>query len=349
MNANKPCFFSIFLVVFILSACGSAETNNLSPTSTLSATSTNTRTETASPTPLPLAARQTPSKPQALVGLSASKCVNAGLPTIACTGVTANDVWEPFIQVFDQIEMALVPAGCFQMGNNEGFAEEQPAHEICFSEPFWIDLTEVTVLQFSNFLNGQPEPVESYHGWLVFEGSFNNDYHYQLAQEDSHWYPLYREENRALEHVTWIGASDYCSWRGARLPTEAEWEYAARGPESYLYPWGNELIMDNFFISKGKKPEVGSIPQGASWVGALDMAGSQFEWTSSLYKPYPYQSDDGREVSFEVDDTSKRVFRGCPWYHSDQQFDNISATARFEGFPDFAFWYHGFRCARSID
>jgi iron(II)-dependent oxidoreductase len=107
--------------------------------------------------------------------------------------------------------------------------------------------------------------------------------------------------------------------------------------------------MDKFFIKTGKNPEAGSIPQGASWVGALDMAGSLFEWTSSLYKPYPYQADDGREASFDADSTGFRVFRGSPWYHSFQEFDNISATARFEGFTDYAYWYHGFRCARSID
>jgi formylglycine-generating enzyme required for sulfatase activity len=341
--------FSLSLVLLVLSvsACGLAEISTPSPTSTWSVTSTNTAT--ASPMPLPPTLIPTPSKLPAPLGPPQIKCVNRGLPDVACINVTANAQWDPFIREFNQIEMVLVPVGCFQMGNDDGFAEEQPAHEICFDEPFWIDLTEVTVSQFVNFLNGQPEPVDSYQGWLDKNENPLNENRYQLALEDSNWYSLKREENRPIKRVTWVGASDYCKWRGARLPTEAEWEYAARGPESYLYPWGNELDMGKIFIMREIIPEVGSIPEGASWVGALDMAGSLFEWTSSLYKPYPYQADDGREVSFAVDGTGFRVFRGSPWYHSDQEYDNISATARFEGFTDYGYWYHGFRCARSID
>ncbi len=338
---------SLLLLVLSVTACGIAEISNPSLTSTCSVTSTNTAT--ASPMPLPPTPIPTPSNQPASVGQPQSECINIGLPDDACINITANAQWKPFIREFNQIEMVLVPVGCFQMGNDDGFAEEQPAHEICFDKPFWIDLTEVTVSQFVNFLNGQPEPVDSYQGWLDYEGNPLTDYRYQFALEDSNWYPLYREGNRPLMRVTWVGASDYCKWRGARLPSEAEWEYAARGPESYLYPWGNELDKDKIIIMKVMIPEVGSIPQGASWVGALDMAGSLFEWTSSLYKPYPYQADDGREVSFDVDSTGYRVFRGSPWYHSYQEFDNISATARFEGFTDYGYWYHGFRCARSID
>ena len=336
--------YSLLFLPLLLMGCSVEATQNSNPLMPATAT-------VVAP-PMPTATLEptiTPTKPQALAGLSPGECVDMDLPGLACTGVTSNKQWEPVIREFNQVEMVLVPAGCFQMGNYAGLPEEQPVHEICFDEPFWIDLTEVTVAQFANFLNAQPQPVENYNGWLDTTVHLRNEGPQQLDQKDMILKPRYKEENRPIERVTWLGANDYCTWRDARLPTEAEWEYAARGPESYLYPWGNELDMDKFFISGGIKPEVGSIPAGASWVGALDLAGSQFEWTSSLYKPYPYQADDGREVSFEVDSTSLRVFRGSPWYHSFQEFDNISATARFEGFTNYGGWYHGFRCARSIN
>jgi iron(II)-dependent oxidoreductase len=254
----------------------------------------------------------------------------------------------PIIQEFNGVEMVLVPPGCFLMGTEDSLAEEQPVHEICFEEPFWIDRTEVTVAQFAAFLNDQPEPVDNYDAWLHVWG-INDNIHYQLTLEEQTWRPLFNLENQPLENATWIGAAEFCAWRDARLPTEAEWEYAARGPENNLYPWGNEFIPDNIVRFTGSNPDVGSKPQGASWVGALDMAGSVFEWTSSLYFPYPYDALDGREASFSADSVSHRVFRGCAWYHDYSMNDNLTAAGRFDAPPDFANWYYGFRCARTHD
>jgi iron(II)-dependent oxidoreductase len=267
---------------------------------------------------------------------------------MACTGVTLNDQWSPLVQEFNGVEMVLVPAGCFQMGNNDSFLEEQPVHEICFDQPFWIDRTEVTVSQYAEFLNGQPTPIDDYSHWLSVWIVIGNA-HIQLKQDGRIWYPLGDEANHPIENVTWFGANDYCTWRQANLPTEAEWEYAARGPESLLYPWGNKF--DRFYIVRfeGRNPEVGSKPQGASWVGALDMSGSQFEWTSSLYRPYPYDASDGREISIDLDAVSHRVFRGCAWYHPEDFNDNLTAPARFDARPDYAAWYYGFRCTRPIE
>ena len=175
-----------------------------------------------------------------------------------------------------------------------------------------------------------------------------------LTLRDGLWKPLLETDNQPIGNVTWIGAHDYCAWRDARLPTEAEWEYAARGPDGLLYPWGNEYISANLLRSSSRQmPDVGSIPRGASWVGALDMSGSLYEWTSSFYRPYPYDPNDGREASLE-DDSGNRVFRGCPWYHSEDNLhgvrrDNVSATARHDNRPDIAFWYFGFRCTRSFN
>jgi iron(II)-dependent oxidoreductase len=243
--------------------------------------------------------------------------------------------------------MVLVPTGCFEMGNEIGFRGEQPVHEICFEQPFWIDRTEVTVAQFARFLNGQDEPVDDYAGWLD-PWSVTQPPPVQLDRQEGVWAPLPGQANRALESVTWAGAAEYCAWRAARLPGEAEWEYAARGPDGLLYPWGDEFVADNVVRIIDQVPEVGSKPQGASWVGALDMSSGLFEWVSSIYTIYPYDATDGREANLEADSASERVLRGGSWYHGEGMHDDVSTTARFRALPHAAVWPFGFRCARSL-
>jgi iron(II)-dependent oxidoreductase len=303
-------------------------------------------TPTSSPT-VSLTATELIPEPLLEPALTAEDCVNTGLPEIACTGVEANDQWYPVVREFNGVEMVLVPAGCFQMGNNNSTPEERPVHGICFDRPFWIDRTEVTVSQFIDFLNDQPEPVPDHERW-VFNSTLNG-HPPQLKRTGDVWEARYQEDLHPLQFVKWVGADAFCSWREARLPTEAEWEFSARGPDNKLYPWGNELIMDNIVRYRDRNPDVGSIPQGASWVGALDMSGSVFEWTSSLYRPYPYDAFDGREVSAKLDPASNRVFRGCPWYHEIWNADNFTSTARYDMHPDFGIWYYGVRCASSLD
>ena len=116
-----------------------------------------------------------------------------------------------------------------------------------------------------------------------------------------------------------------------------------------LYAYRDEFIEDNVVHHTGRPPDVGSKPQGASWVGALDMSSSLFEWTSSLYRPYPYDPSDGREVGLQEDDSSQRVFRGSAWYHPYGMHDNVSATPRFSAPTNYAAWYYGFRCARPFN
>ena len=265
-------------------------------------------------------------------------------------GVSANDEWTTVVRVFEGVSMVLVPAGCFPMGNDDGFDEEQPVHQVCLDRPFWIDLTEVTVAQFTQFLNRQDEPVFDVEGWL----DRSNDLAPlldQLTLKDRGWAPVGGHGNRPLQSVTRVGADAYCTWRGARLPTEAEWEYAARGPDGLLYPWGNTFSADKVVRvhERARMPEAGSKPTGASWVGALDLSSSLFEWVSSLYWPYPYDPTDGREAGLDLDDSSDRVLRGTAWYHPDGMHDNLCATARINVPPHHAVWYFGFRCARGVD
>ena len=276
-------------------------------------------------------------------------CQEEGLPESACLGVSGNDDWTPAIRVSTGVPMALVPAGCFPMGNDSGFDEELPVHEVCIDHPFWIDLTEATVAQFTQFLNGQDEPVYDVEGLLDRRNDLTPLLD-QLTLGDHGWVPVGGHGDRPLQSVTRVGADAYCAWRGARLPTEAEWEYTARGPDGLLYPWGNEFCADNVVRvhERARMPDVGSYPQGASWVGALDLSSSLFEWVSSLYRPYPYDATDGREVGLDVDDSSERLLRGSAWYHPEGMHDNVNATARFNVPPDHGAWYFGVRCVRPV-
>ncbi len=235
------------------------------------------------------------------------------IATVSFSPVAHNADWMPQSQKFNGVDMVLVPAGCFIMGSDSAEANERPANQQCFDKPFWIDRTEVTNAQYGS------------------AGAFSGD---NLPRED----------------LTWYEAHDFCLKRGARLPTEAEWEYAARGPDSPIYPWGNAWITANLVwrdgINKQTSP-VGSRPAGVSWVGALDMAGNVWEWTSSIHKPYPYNPLDGREN--DADKSSYRVIKGGSW-----DFGNSDAAqSAWRGGDGYGLNKHdngiGFRCARNVD
>jgi len=232
--------------------------------------------------------------------------------------VTANAAWTPVIRAFDGVPMVLVPPGCFLMGSTDGPEDEQPVHEQCLAEPFWIDQTEVTQAQFAAF-GGRAARASAFSG-----------------------------DDRPVEQITWFEARDFCARRGARLPTEAEWEYAARGPDSLVYPWGNDWDEDNAVWDRSGEQgtaNVGSIPAGASWVGALDMSGNVWEWVSSMYAPYPYAADDGREGDTGDRTDVRRVLRGGSW--NDGNPDALRAAVHLRFYPDYWIFGFGFRCARS--
>lgn len=229
--------------------------------------------------------------------------------TMVPDAVAANADWLPVTQTFDAIEMVLVPPGCFTMGTDDEGADgdETPAHEQCFDAPFWIDRTEVTNAQF---------------------GSIGN----------------FAGPNTPRDTISLPQAQTFCASRAGRLPTEAEWEYAARGPDSLRFPWGTRFEEGVALYSGnagGQMMPVGSFPQGASWVGAVDMAGSLWEWTSTIYAyQYPYVMDDGREN--DDDDNNFRAIRGGA-YSTDPFF--LRTTSRKEKHPTLEYLaYVGFRC-----
>ena len=223
--------------------------------------------------------------------------------------------------------MVLVPVGCFIIGSETGDRDEENGNEVCFDEPFWIDKTEVTQGDFVR-LSGEKANANGFNG-----------------------------DNLPVENIAWFEARDFCEARGGRLPTEAEWEYVARGIQSLVYPWGNEFIADNVvygayggYLRNDTEP-VGSRSGGMSWVGAYDMAGNVLEWVLTLYKPYPYPvnadktPNDSEWIAVE-NSTDVRPLRGGSWADGSCQ---LRSAYRDYNNPN-VIWRDswGFRCVRPL-
>ncbi len=239
-----------------------------------------------------------------------------------------NTDWQPFAAVFPDdptgAEMMLVPVGEFMMGSEDGEDDEKPVDKQTFYAPFWIDRTEVTRAMYAQCVAAEKCTTTP-------ESEFST------------------RDTQPINRVTWFQARDYCEWRRARLPTEPEWEYVARGPNGWIYPWGNEFVAENVVYganSGNMTADVGSKAGGASWVGALDMSGNVWEWVSTIYDQknfaYPYKSDS-RENSEDVDST--RALRGGSFNYI---INDVRASNRGGNPPSIIVNFGGgFRCARS--
>lgn len=227
-------------------------------------------------------------------------------------------------------EMVEIPEGPFTMGNDQGDPDEAPAHPV-YVRTYFIDLKEVTQSEYARFVNmtkrGQPQVP-------VFEEDIA-----KLVDPD---FPVVG--------IGWNDAFGYCRWAGKRLPTEAEWEKAARGEGRRLYPWGNEFsyVVSNIDgEDDGFKylSPVGSFEGGRSPYGVYDMTGNVAEWVADTYDAQYYQNSPFRDPP-GPDSTEFKVIRGGTWRDSKL---NARLTKRFSA----KMWRTdatiGFRCAQDVE
>ncbi|MBM3472658.1 MAG: formylglycine-generating enzyme family protein [Armatimonadetes bacterium] len=204
------------------------------------------------------------------------------------------------------IELVWVPGGAFRMGSKEGCKDEEPAHRVEL-DGFWIGRTEVTVKQ-----------------WRAVTGSV-------LGPDND------QGEDHPIVDVSWEECGKFGQKAGLALPTEAQWEYAARGPEGSEYPWGDWWAATLCRSAEtrrrhSKTAPVGSFPKGASWCGALDMAGNVAEWCRDWYDKGFYETREARHRNPECTDkqSGNRVLRGGSWFN---YADTCRSAARAFNFP----------------
>ncbi len=229
-------------------------------------------------------------------------------------------------------ETVTVPAGHFWMGSDKRIDKDAWDHEL-------------------------PQHRLYLPGYRIGKYPVTNEEYAAFLTATGHSVPHRWEENRTkLDHpvvyVTWLDATAYCRWlsettgRDYRLPSEAEWEKAARGSDGRIYPWGNQPPDErrcNFDNNVDDTTPVGSYPAGVSPYGCFDMAGNVWEWTNSLYRGYPYRFDDGREES-EHKGNESRVLRGGAFYGNRKE---ARCASRWYD-PWFRHYYRGFRLATGL-
>jgi formylglycine-generating enzyme required for sulfatase activity len=251
------------------------------------------------------------------------------------------------------ISQVWVPAGCFMMGTSEEQSDfaisleppnwarrrltsEQPAHEVCLSEGYWIDQYEVTHASFNAFIADggyTTQDLWSETGWEWLSEQSVDELPPACGQDLS--------DDQPQVCITWYEAEAYAHWRGGSLPTEAQWEFAARSPESLIYPWGNEWdeTRANVVESEELMP-VGSFPEGVSWVNAHDMSGNAMEWVNDWLGSV-YYGDSPKDDPTGPEDGRQKVEKGGWW--GSNPFVSRSAYRHFEDPPDYQDHHIGVR------
>jgi formylglycine-generating enzyme required for sulfatase activity len=301
----------LLLAALLLAACDGDQTPSPEPPLIAAATDTiMPRTPRSAPRPSPTPNPGSPGKPVpvtpedevAITAPATSIGEDGGFPALG-------DTW---VRPADGAVMVYVPGGTFPMGSAEGDAravpEERPQHMVTL-DGFWIDQTEVTNAQFVQFLNEHGNSGVQGTQMIVLDQGYT-----RISQAGDQFETTEAALDGPVVMVTWHGAASYCEWAGGRLPTEAEWEYAARGPEGSLYPWGNappNCNLANYGDCSRVLVRVGSRPAGTSWCGALDMAGNVWEWVNDWFGPYSGLAQEN-PAGPTADDVP--VLRGGGWH-----------------------------------
>jgi formylglycine-generating enzyme required for sulfatase activity len=253
------------------------------------------------------------------------------LPSILSTQepvAEATTVWDK-----DSSVMVHIPAGDFFMGSRESDdkadGDEKPMHSVYLDE-FWIDKFEVTNADFAQFVEA-----------TGYQTDAEKEEHSKTWQDAAEG-----KDNHPVVYVSWNDAIAYCQWAGKRLPTEAEWEKAARGTDGRIWPWGNDWGEDKANSKDaglGHTTAVGSYPDGASPYGCMDMAGNAWEWVADRYQEDYYQTAPDPNPQ-GPDQGVSRVVRGGSWALPQRL---TRCAGRFEFIPWVSRDDLGFRCASS--
>jgi formylglycine-generating enzyme required for sulfatase activity len=238
----------------------------------------------------------------------------------------------------DGMETVFVPEGEFQMGcdveNNSSYdcePDELPLHTV-YLDGFWIDKTEITNAMYMKCVDAGACPRPAHSNSATYDSYYNN--------------PEF--SNYPVINVSWVNATAYCAWAGRRLPSEAEWEKAARGVKDTLtYPWGEQApdcALVNYQDCVSDTEQVGASPQGASPYGALDMAGNVWEWVNDWYGGFYYHTESSQTNPSGPDGGSTKVLRGGSWAEDPS---TLRLANRFNLSRTNGGFNVGFRCADS--
>jgi sulfatase modifying factor 1 len=269
-----------------------------------------------------------------------------------------NEVTKPF----DQGEMVYFKGGTFQMGSPTGTLQEQPVHKVVVLS-FKIDKHPVSVGEFRRFVEATRyrTDADKFGDSGVFDFKASG---WALVPGANWQYPMGKSSpaagvNDPVTQVSWNDATAYAAWAGKRLPTEAEWEYAARcgGKNASKFSWGNTLVQNGKYMANVWQGNDLTARQGAdgfaftSSVGAFgetacgltDMGGNVWNWCEDVYQPYP-----GSKISFQYNPEA-RVIRGGSFFFDQNGENSFSTTGRSFNTQETSLFNTGFRCAANAE
>ncbi len=276
----------------------------------------------------------TPQAVRAMVARTDNDAANCAschdaLPAVGASrvGLSAPVQTEPTSKPGVRIDMVLIPAGGFWMGSDDRHPDEGPKHRVDV-DSFYMDRYEVSNADFRAYLKA----VGASASKEMWPGGFPTD-----------------RADHPVANVTWYEAKTYCEWRGARLPTEAEWEKAARGTDGRIYPWGDLMDPKLANIAEshiGHTLPIGSFPEGRSPYGLYDMAGNVWEWAEEWYQAYPGNREPDENYGERYKVARGGGYKVCTFYGCGSHAPTFNRAffnpaSRNETF--------GFRCARSDD
>ncbi len=318
----------LFITSFLITACGSDSAitptiGTSQPTALPSATATQ-QAETMSATATIIPPTRTPAPTLAFSGEPSIGSIITGADGATLLFVPQGD----FIMGADADDLL---AACQDLRSDcrrEWFENVEPARTVTLNA-FWIDQTEVTNKMYKTCVDAD-----------ICKPPFQSD-----SYKRDHYFGNPRYDEYPVIYIAWEQAETYCTWAGRRLPSEAEWEKAARGTDGRLYPWGNNKptsTLSNYSLYEGDTTPVKKYPNGTSPYGAYDMTGNVWEWTADWYDGNYYKAAPSSNPTgpyFGID----KVSRGSAWIYYD--FDTF-VTDRYGNAPKTTNNIIGFRCAR---